>query len=227
MFSSSTYLGILFIALGILLLWLSVRYGTWKRRGQATLAANSQVVETAQGPLEFATLGQGPPILILHGSPGGYDQSLVFAQTLALPTYQFICVSRPGYLRSPLATGQTPAQQADAMAAFLDARGLDRVAVIGISGGGPCALEFALRHPARCWGLALVCAVTQKTLPEKPSPRMRMMSLLVQSELATNLAAIFAQARPRSMVPLAIPAEEQADIVAQDPEKLVLLSRAE
>src|SRR5208337_1738609 len=33
-----------------------------------------------------------------------------------------------------------------------------RAAVIAISGGGQCALQFALRHPDRCWALVMISA---------------------------------------------------------------------
>ena len=48
-----------------------------------------------------------------------------------------------------MATGRTSAEQADAIAALLDALGLDRVAVLGASGGGPVSYALAGRHPGR------------------------------------------------------------------------------
>ena len=44
-------------------------------------------------------------------------------------------------------------------AALLDSLGIDAATVAGISGGGPSALAFAQRHPARTSGLALLCAL--------------------------------------------------------------------
>ena len=65
-------------------------------------------------------------------------------------------------------SGAKPEQQADAFAAFLDSLAIDRVPIIGISGGGPPALQFALRHPQRCTAIVLICAVTQRlTLPRR------------------------------------------------------------
>jgi pimeloyl-ACP methyl ester carboxylesterase len=43
--------------------------------------------------------------------------------------------------------------QADAVAALLDVLGIRTAAVMAVSGGGPCALQFALRHPQRCCAL--------------------------------------------------------------------------
>src|SRR5262249_45546836 len=69
---------------------------------------------------------------------------------------------RPGSPGTPLEVGRTPAEQADAYAALLDALGLRRAAVVAISGGGPSALQFALRHGDRCRGLALISALARR-----------------------------------------------------------------
>jgi pimeloyl-ACP methyl ester carboxylesterase len=48
------------------------------------------------------------------------------------------------------------------MAAVLDALGIERVGVMGTSGGGPTALQFALRHPKRTWALVMQSAISQR-----------------------------------------------------------------
>jgi hypothetical protein len=42
--------------------------------------AGSKVIETARGPIEYTTYGQGSPVLVIHGAGGGYDQGLVTAK---------------------------------------------------------------------------------------------------------------------------------------------------
>jgi pimeloyl-ACP methyl ester carboxylesterase len=138
----------------------------WKRWAQvvaARLRAGGQVLNTDRGPIEYATMGTGtgPAVLVSHGTPGGYDQGLAVAEFLGCSRLLFIAVSRPGYLGTPLEVGRTPQEQADAFAALLDALGLRDAAVIGVSGGGPSAIQFALRHPDRCWTLVLISAITQ------------------------------------------------------------------
>ena len=130
----------------------------WRNQQIRRLQANSLVVETAQGSIEYALLGKGPAVLILHGTIGGYDQAQIIAEILGTDSYQFIAVSRPGYLRTPLSTGETFEAQAEAYVALLDQIGIDKVAVIAVSGGGPSALQFALRYPERCWGLVMLSA---------------------------------------------------------------------
>src|SRR5690242_7371727 len=94
-------------------------YLVWKRRLMASLQAGSRIVETAMGPVEYCMRGQGPAVLVAHGSPGGYDQGLAFSKLVG-GQQTFIAVSRPGYLRTPLTTGETSAVQADMYAALLD-----------------------------------------------------------------------------------------------------------
>jgi len=113
-------------------------------------------INTKQGPVEYAALGEGPAVLALHGAMGGYDQSVILARTIGAAGYRFVCVSRPGYLGTPLSSGRTAREQADLCASLLDALGIRESAVIAVSGGGPCAIQFALRHRSRCWGAVLV-----------------------------------------------------------------------
>jgi pimeloyl-ACP methyl ester carboxylesterase len=113
-------------------------------------------MDTRRGRLEVVTVGEGPTVLALHGAMGGHDQSLLLARTIGEAGYRYVAVSRPGYLDTPLRSGRAPAEQADLYAAALDALGVDAAAVMAVSGGGPSAIEFALRHPKRCWALVLV-----------------------------------------------------------------------
>lgn len=114
------------------------------------------VIETARGTVEYASFGSGPAVLCLHGAMGGYDQGLLLARTIGGPSYRYIGPSRPGYLGTPLSRGRSPEEQADLYASLLDALHVGRCAVMAVSGGGPSAIHFALRHRDRCWGLVLV-----------------------------------------------------------------------
>ena len=108
---------------------------------------------------------------------GGYDQSVILAQTIGGPGYRYICISRPGYLGTPLDTGRSPAAQGDAIAALLDTLGIDRAGVMAISGGGPSAIHFAARHPGRCRGLVLVSTISRRYHMKVPLGFRIMMSL--------------------------------------------------
>ena len=119
------------------------------------------VVTTSRGCIEYASMGDGPAVLTLHGAMGGYDQGLILARTIGPATYRFVAASRPGYLRTPLASGPSAQGQADLCLALLDALGIENTAVMAISGGGPCALHLALRNPDRCRALVLISSCSQ------------------------------------------------------------------
>ena len=122
-----------------------------------SLYAGSRVYDTAAGPVEAAIMGEGPDVLVIHGAAGGYDQGSVKSEEF--PGIRYISVSRPGYLRTPLATGETPEQQADAMLALMDSLGIEKAAFIGTSTGGLVSIYFALKYPERCWALVLLSSV--------------------------------------------------------------------
>lgn len=145
---------------------VALDYLRWQAAALAAFpSAASTVVTTTRGPVEYAEIGRGRPVLQVHGSPGGFDSFYLLHRMqygAGGPPFRAILPSRPGYLRTPLDTGKTPAEQADAMAALLDVLQVKRVAVIGLSDGGPSSLQFALRHGDRCSALILISAVAQK-----------------------------------------------------------------
>ena len=129
-------------------------------RHENGVLAGSKVIETARGPIEYTTYGQGSPVLVIHGAGGGYDQGLVTAKRFVGEVYQSIIPSRFGYLRTPMPTNgdaATPAAQADNHAALLDALGINnKVIVVGASAGALSSIEFSLRYPDRTAGLVLL-----------------------------------------------------------------------
>jgi len=132
--------------------------------------------------------GEGPALLSVHGGIGGYDQGLrVAAAALGAARRTIIAVSRPGYLGTPLSAGATPAAQADLFADILDALHLGQADVMAISAGGPSAIEFAIRHPARCRSLALISACTGRLKVRLP---VRVQALRVMARWPSLLTAI-------------------------------------
>ena len=122
----------------------------------SNLKANSETVETNLGPVEYTLKGNnGPVLLFIHGTPGGYDQT-----TEATDKFRVLTPSRPGYLRTSILLGETPLQQAKVFKALLDALGIDKVTVMGVSGGGPSSLEFAAKFPEKVHGLITFEAVS-------------------------------------------------------------------
>lgn len=134
-----------------------------------TPATAPVLVPTPHGPVEVVDLpGAGPALLALHGAMGGWDQSLLLAEALGDPASRILAPSRPGYLGTPLAAGRAPFEQADLYAELMDALEVPSAAVMAVSGGGPSAIHFALRHPERCRALVLVSTVAGPTGARPP-----------------------------------------------------------
>ena len=113
------------------------------------MLAGGSIVETVLGKIEYTDVGDGMPLLSIHGAGGGYDQGLLIAEALFGDGFRVIAPSRFGYLRTPVPRDASPAAQADADAALLDVLGLDRAIVVGTSAGAPSAMQLALRHPEK------------------------------------------------------------------------------
>src|SRR5919201_1269382 len=127
------------------------------RAARRRVATGAQVVETAVGPIQYADHRQGTPVLTIHGAGGGYNQHFWGPDNWpGDENTRFIAPSRFGYLGTPVLLDGSPAAQADAHAALLDALGIDRVAVMGASAGALSAMQFALRYPERTAALVLL-----------------------------------------------------------------------
>jgi hypothetical protein len=132
----------------------------WSRFRRAVEAADrriggySSTITTPFGTLEYAIAGSGPPLLMIHGTGGGFDQGLRFAAALERLGHRIIAPSRFGYLRSHFPADPSLANQADALSALLDHLAIDRLAVAGGSAGALSATAFVpcgIRTAARRW----------------------------------------------------------------------------
>jgi len=149
-------LGLPAAALAGLILFTYFSYRDDMIAAEARVSIGSQIVDTPCGPIEYALIGKGTPVLLAHGAGGGFDQGLEFGRPLAERGFTVIAMSRFGYLRTPMPADASPAAQAAAHACLLDALKLPRAAILGGSAGAPSAIEFCLRHAKRCSAMALL-----------------------------------------------------------------------
>lgn len=168
--NNSFWLGIIISAvLTTIALAVFIAYINDMNALQERLSA-SKIVDTSMGKIEYTDVGQGIPILSIHGAGGGFDQGLITAEFFfdqdTLQSHRVIAPSRFGYLKTPLPAGDAgPAAQANAHAALLDALGVDeKVIVLGTSAGALSAQEFAIRYPDRV--SVLILAVPAVWSPE-------------------------------------------------------------
>lgn len=143
--------------------WVARAYRAAVSEAMARVATQSELVETRAGTVEYAIDGSGPPFMMIHGTGGGFDQGLLFAESLRDAGFRIVAPSRFGYLRSAFPTDASPAHQADVLVELLDHLGVERIAVAGGSAGALTAAEFALRHPERVSHLVLIVPAANLT----------------------------------------------------------------
>ena len=134
------------------------------------LLADSTILKTEYGDIEYTVEGEGEPVLFLHGAGGGYDQGLWAGIVFFGDGYKFISVSRYGYLRSSIPDNASIESQAAAYKTLLDNLGIDKIIVVGVSAGGPSATQFANDYPDRCSALILISAVSMGPAPGDQDP---------------------------------------------------------
>ncbi len=140
-------------------------FESWRAGQTAEIYSGSEIAKTPGGEVEFSRRGEGPPVLVLHDAAGGYDQGFALAGFLEQEGFEVISMSRPGYLRTPLASGLLPENQADAAAALLGSLSIPRASIVAFGWGAPAALQFALRHPERLSSLVLAAPVLSSLQP--------------------------------------------------------------
>lgn len=94
----------------------------------------------------------GPPVLLLHGQPGGGRDWGRVVQSLG-ERAQAIAVDRPGW--DGRSAPRDLAGNAEAALSTLDERGVDRATIAGHSLGGAIAVWLAVHAPERVAGLVL------------------------------------------------------------------------
>lgn len=151
-----------------------------KRR--AELAAERSLAATRHGPIEYVSWGEGPPVLVIHGAGGGFDQGRLLAEAMGGDAHRFIAVSRFGYLGSVMPPDPSTEAQAEALLDLLDKLGLERVSVLAMSGGVPPALKFAVKFPDRTDRLVLLSSAPftpfSAEVEERPIPTWAYSTLL-------------------------------------------------
>ena len=115
-----------------------------------------KVAKTRCGVIEYLEEGAGPPILVVHGIWGGFDQGLLNVRGILETGRHIIAVSRFGYLGSPMPDGASVEVQADLYACLIEELQVGPVTVVAHSAGATSALQLALRHPGLVKAMVLI-----------------------------------------------------------------------
>ena len=127
---------------------------------ELTADATRRTVEVDGLPLAYHDVGDGPPVVLLHGSGPGVTGWANFGANLPVLSQHLRCivVDQPGFGASARPERYERSYlriSADAVGGLLDALGLEQVALLGNSMGGDVAVRYALDHPERVSKLLL------------------------------------------------------------------------
>lgn len=135
-------------------------------------------LHTDRGVLRYHEVGDGPPLLLLHGSGPGVSGWQNFRRNLPALSARFRCLvlEFPGFGVSD-STGEHPMMAAaPAVPRFLDGLGLDTVDVVGNSMGGIIASGVAIRHPERVRRLVTVGGMGRNLFSPAPGEGIKLLS---------------------------------------------------
>lgn len=134
------------------------------RGAEAMVPPDGAFVDVPGARLHYVdTGGDGPVIVMLHGLYGQLRNFSYAMTDLLSDRYRLILVDRPGWGHSTVTGREHPSilQQADMVAALIDALNLGQPLLVGHSMGGAVALAVALNHADSIRGLALIAPLTQ------------------------------------------------------------------
>jgi len=111
--------------------------------------------DTRIGRIHYVEQGEGPPLLLLHSNGCSLYEFATVMDGLA-EHHRCIAWDMPGHGDSDNPQGhQSIADYADAAFVFMDALGLQKAHVCGVSVGGFIAIEMAVVAPARMLGVVI------------------------------------------------------------------------
>jgi haloalkane dehalogenase len=126
----------------------------WLDRGEYPFASHWH--DTGAGRLHYLDEGQGPAIVMVHGTP---TWSFLYRHLVRGLRDRYRCVVPDhlgfGLSDKPAGDAYRPADQARRLASLVDALGLDDVTLAVHDFGGPIGLAWALDHPERVRHLVL------------------------------------------------------------------------
>ena len=132
------------LGFGLLFVW---DYHRFKQQRRA-VEAQFLTIHTIYGPVQYLDYGpkNGPVVLFSTGGGAGID--LVYMlDNWAAAGYRLLAINRPGYYNLPLEAADSIEDHAAIYHAVVEALGIDRVYVFGVSMGGLSALYYAQNYP--------------------------------------------------------------------------------
>ena len=109
------------------------------------MESTNQLARNSQASLHFKRLGEGFPVVILHGLFGSSNNWMSIGRALA-DSYSVFLVDQRNHGRSFHSDRHSFRLMAEDLRNLLQQEGLDRIHLLGHSMGGKTAMTFALRY---------------------------------------------------------------------------------
>nr|WP_163702356.1 alpha/beta fold hydrolase [Mycolicibacterium sarraceniae] len=142
-----------------------------------TYEGTQREISTEKGVLRYHEAGEGPVLLLLHGSGPGVTGWRNFRGNLAFfaEHYRCLVLEFPGFGVSDDFGGHPMLDAQAAVPAFVDALGLETVDVIGNSMGGGVGINFATNHRDRIGKLVTIGGIGTNIFSSGPSEGIRLL----------------------------------------------------
>ncbi len=111
--------------------------------------------------LGYAEYGdpEGRPLFYCHGFPASRFEAALLDPAARKVRVRIVAADRPGFGVSDFQPDRRFGDWPGDVAELADALGIDRFAIVGVSGGGPYALACARKIPRRLTAVGVVCGL--------------------------------------------------------------------
>lgn len=142
-----------------------------------TYEGTKRELVTDKGVLRYHEAGEGPPLLLLHGSGIGVSGWRNYRGNLGVFAQSFHCyvLEFPGFGVSDPVDGHPVMTAGSSVIRFMDAQNIESAAMIGNSMGGVVAANVAMRHPDRVDKLVAIGGVGPHIFSQSPSEGTRLL----------------------------------------------------
>lgn len=142
----------------------------------------SRFLSTSEGELHYHVAGEGPPLLLLHGSGPGVSGWANFRGNLPAFAQDFTTyvLDLPGFGKSYSSESNPLFSAPPAVLNFLDGLGLGPLPVVGNSMGGSVAARLAALHPERISRLVTIGGIGLPLFSASPSEGIKLLVEFVE-----------------------------------------------
>lgn len=168
-----TIFALVIVALAGLIGWGIISTRRVVAMADKLIPPRGKFVEIDGSSIHYYEIGEGKPILFIHGLGGHYHHMRRPLMEAFGPGYRLIALDREGSGHSTRAaglTGRLP-EQARLIHKFIEKLGLERPLLVGHSMGGAVALATALDYPQDISGLVLISPLSQHIAEMRPEFR--------------------------------------------------------